>query len=63
MKKLADKNTKELLDENQIKEKGRSKNEFTTSWQGRLTITNVEKSQVAKEVNIKKNGEYAIKIR
>lgn len=63
MKKLADKNTKELLDESEIREKGRSKNEFTSSWQGKLIITNVEKSRIAQEVAIKKNGEYAIKIR
>ncbi len=33
------------------------------SWQGRINITSVEKSQIAKEVGIKHNGEYAIKVR
>ncbi len=36
---------------------------FSESWQGRLTITDAEKSQIAKEVGIKNNGEYVIKVR
>ena len=36
---------------------------FTTSWQGRIYITDPENSLIAKEVNIEKKGEYAIKVR
>jgi len=36
---------------------------FTTSWQGRLIVTDVENSMVAREVGIKVKGEYAIKVR
>jgi RNA polymerase subunit RPABC4/transcription elongation factor Spt4 len=36
---------------------------FTTSWQGRLFITDVENSLIAKEIGIKVKGEYAIKVR
>ena len=36
---------------------------FTTSWQGRLFIKDVDKSMVAEKVEIKVKGEYAIKVR
>jgi DNA-directed RNA polymerase subunit E" len=36
---------------------------FTTSWQGRLFIKDVEKSMIAEKVDVKVKGEYAIKIR
>ena len=36
---------------------------FSTSWQGRLNVTNAEKSEIAKIVNIKQKGEYAVKCR
>lgn len=36
---------------------------FTTSYQGRLIITDAENSQIAKNVGITAKGEYAIKIR
>lgn len=36
---------------------------FSTSWQGRLYISDVEKSIVADKVNITAKGEYAIKVR
>ena len=38
-------------------------NTFTTSWQGRLFINDVNNSMIAKEVGIKVKGEYAIKVR
>jgi len=38
-------------------------NQFSTSWKGRITILNAEKSEIAKKLEIKKEGEYAIKIR
>ncbi len=36
---------------------------FTTSWQGRLFISDQEGSMIAKQVGITAKGEYAIKIR
>ena len=38
-------------------------NQFSTNWQGRITITDPEKSEIAKKVGIKVKGEYAIKVR
>ncbi len=37
--------------------------EFITTWKGKISILNVEKSEVAKKLDIKKEGDYAIKIR
>jgi RNA polymerase subunit RPABC4/transcription elongation factor Spt4 len=62
-KKLANKKTKRLLTEAQIKEQSLPKSDFTTSWQGRLFIRDVEKSFIAKQISIKLKGEYAIKVR
>jgi DNA-directed RNA polymerase subunit E" len=36
---------------------------FTTSWQGRLFIKDVEQSMIAEKVEVKVKGEYAIKVR
>lgn len=36
---------------------------FTTSWQGRLYVTDVQRSTIADKLGIKLKGEYAIKIR
>ncbi|HII14919.1 MAG TPA: DNA-directed RNA polymerase subunit E'' [Nanoarchaeota archaeon] len=36
---------------------------FTDTWNGRIYITNFDKSQIAKKSGIKANGEYAIKAR
>jgi DNA-directed RNA polymerase subunit E" len=36
---------------------------FTTSWQGRLFVKDVEKSMIGENVQIKVKGEYAIKVR
>ena len=38
-------------------------NQFSTSWQGRLTILDANKSIIAKKLGIATKGEYAIKIR
>ncbi len=38
-------------------------NEFTENWKGKIIILNPEKSEIAKKLNIKTKGEYAIKIR
>lgn len=62
-RKLANKKTKELLSETEIKEKGLSKENFTSTWNGRLFIMDPDKSEVAKKIEAKKKGEYAIKVR
>lgn len=36
---------------------------ISDSWQGRISMLNVEKSRVAKETGITNNGEYVIKVR
>jgi len=37
--------------------------EFSEEWSGLLIIFNVEKSEIAKILNIKKEGMYAIKVK
>ena len=36
---------------------------FASSWLGKIFISDVEKSMIAKKVNINVKGEYAIKVR
>jgi DNA-directed RNA polymerase subunit E" len=36
---------------------------LTTSWQGRIYVTDVAKSMVAGKIDLKVKGEYAIKVR
>ncbi|MBU0470315.1 MAG: DNA-directed RNA polymerase, subunit E'' [Nanoarchaeota archaeon] len=36
---------------------------FTTSWQGRIYVTDVNNSEIAQKIGLKVKGEYAIKIR
>lgn len=36
---------------------------FTTNWQGRLNIIDVNKSEIAQKLNMKVKGEYCIKCR
>lgn len=62
-KKLANKKTKELLSDSEIREKGLSKDDFTPTWNGRLYVVDPVKSEIAKKSNIDKRGEYAIKVR
>lgn len=38
-------------------------NQFSSNWQGRLNIIDVNKSLVAEKIGIKSKGEYAIKVR
>ena len=38
-------------------------NSFTESWQGRINITDANKSSIAKKIDIKVKGEYVIKVR
>lgn len=63
VKKLASKKTKELLTDAEIKEKKLPPSEFTTSWQGRIFISDPAKSMIAERLKIDKKGEYAIKVR
>ncbi len=37
--------------------------EFVNTWKGRISILNAEKSEIAKKLEIKREGEYAIKTR
>jgi len=37
--------------------------DFSTSWNGRITVINAEKSQIAKKMLVKTNGDFAIKVR
>lgn len=60
-KKFANKNDKRLLTEAQIKELGLNKGDFTESWQGRVFVNDFQNSHIAKEMGIKRKGEYAIK--
>ena len=36
--------------------------QFVTNWKGRIFILDAEKSEIAKRIEIKQNGEYAIKV-
>ena len=38
-------------------------NQFSTNWKGRIIILDKDKSIIANNVGIKKEGEYAIKVR
>ena len=38
-------------------------NNFTTSWQGRIYVSDVANSMIAEKIGIKVKGEYAIKVR
>ena len=37
--------------------------QFSTNWQGRLNILDMNKSMIAKKIGVKANGEYAIRVR
>jgi DNA-directed RNA polymerase subunit E" len=36
---------------------------FSDNWKGRISIIDHEKSEIAKKLEIKKDGEYTIKVR
>lgn len=61
-KLLANKNTKELLTDIEIKEKRLNSGEFIQTWKGRVVVTNASKSIIATKMGIEKDGEYAIKV-
>lgn len=60
-KKKACKRCKLFVEEDTCPQCGTSS--FTNSWQGRLYISDAEKSTIAQKVNITLKGEYAIKVR
>jgi len=62
-KKLASKTSRLLLDETEIRKKELNKDDFSSTWQGRIFVIDPEKSEIAKKLNIKERGEYAIKVR
>jgi DNA-directed RNA polymerase subunit E" len=37
-------------------------NQFVTNWKGRLHVLDANKSEIAKKIDIKVKGEYAIKV-
>jgi len=37
-------------------------NQFVTNWKGRIHILDANKSEIAKKIDIKVKGEYAIKV-
>ena len=37
-------------------------NQFVSNFKGRIDVVDVEKSEIAKKMNLKTKGEYAIKI-
>ena len=62
-KKLASKKDKRILSDADIRELGLNKSDFTSSWQGRIFVHDVARSEIAQKVNITEKGEYAIKVR
>jgi RNA polymerase subunit RPABC4/transcription elongation factor Spt4 len=52
---------KRIYDEDKCPDCGSK--EFTDAPKGRIFVTNAEKSEIAHKLNIKKNGEFAIKVR
>ena len=37
--------------------------DFSTNWQGRITVVNAKESEIAKRVGLDVDAEYAIKVR
>ena len=37
--------------------------QFSTNWQGRLSVIDANKSVIAEKIDIKTKGDYAIKVR
>jgi DNA-directed RNA polymerase subunit E" len=37
--------------------------DLTTTWKGKILIIDPEKSEIAKMINLKKKGEYVLKVR
>jgi len=62
VKEKAHKVTRELMTDKEINEKGMDKKEFSETWKGKIEIFNPEKSEVAIQLKVNKEGLYAIKI-
>ncbi|MFC1690901.1 transcription elongation factor subunit Spt4 [Nanoarchaeota archaeon] len=62
-KKKACKNCKHLMDASETNCPACNGNQFVNTFKGRVAIVNVEKSDIAKKIGAKINGEYAIKTR
>lgn len=60
-KLYASKQTRELLTDAEIKKQNLNKDTFTDNWKGKVVILNPEESDIAKNLKIKKKGEYAVK--
>ncbi len=37
--------------------------QFVTNWQGRINVIDADKSFIAKKIDVKAKGEYAIKVK
>jgi RNA polymerase subunit RPABC4/transcription elongation factor Spt4 len=61
MKKKVCKNCKLFVDENVCPVCKRDN--FSTSWQGRIYFVNAKESAIAKQMGVEEDGEYAIKVR
>ena len=55
-------NLQEVASDKEINEKGMDKKEFSETWKGKIEIFNPEKSEVAIQLKVNKEGLYAIKI-
>ena len=62
-RKLASKKDKKILTDTEIRELNLSKSDFTTSWQGRIYVQDMQQSEIAQRIGIKEKGEYALKVR
>lgn len=63
VKKLANKTTKLLMDESEVKKQQLPKADFSSNWQGRIYVAKPEKSFIAQQMGLKEKGEYAIKVK
>jgi len=63
VKKLANKLTKKLMTDQEIRKESLNKSSFTDNWQGRIFISKPEQSFIAAQMGIKEKGEYAIKVK
>lgn len=59
-KKKACKNCKIFVKEEKCSMCGGT--DFTTTWKGRITVIDPEKSEIANKIGIKKEGEYVLKV-
>jgi DNA-directed RNA polymerase subunit E" len=62
-KKKVCKKCKIFVEKDQCPVCGAQGSQLSTSWQGRINIIDKDKSQIAQNMEIEKNGEYAIKVR